>query len=40
MIMNQYVYIVGGKTIRSSGRMEAYQNYVNDKSIKISGGTQ
>ena len=40
IIMNQYAYIAGGKTIHSSGQMEAFKNDVNDKSIKVSGGTQ
>ena len=39
IIMNQYAYITGGKTIHSSGQREAFKNDVNDKSIKISGGT-
>ena len=40
IIMIQYAYIAGGKTIQSSGQMKAFQNDVNDKSIKVSGETQ
>ena len=40
IIMNQYACIEGGKTIQSSGKMEAFQNDVHDKSVKISGGAQ
>ena len=35
IIMNQYAYIVGRQTIHSSGRMEAFQNDVNNESIKV-----
>ena len=40
IIMNQYAYVMGGKTIHSSGKMEAFNNDVNDKSIKVLRGTQ
>ena len=40
IIRNQYVYIAGGKTIYSSGKIEAFKNDINDKSIKVPGGTQ
>ena len=40
IIMNQYVYIVGGKHVHSSRKMEALQNDVSDKSIKLLGGIQ
>ena len=33
------VYIVGGKNIRSFGQMQAFQHDVNDKFIKVLGGT-
>ena len=38
--MNQYAYIERGKTIHLYGQMEAFQNGVNSKSIKVSGGKQ
>ena len=38
--MNQYAYIVGGKTIHLFGQMEDFQNDENNKSINVSGGTQ
>ena len=34
--MIQYAYIIGGKTIHSSERVEHSQNELNDKSIKVS----
>ena len=40
IIMNQCAYITGVKKIHSSGQMEAFKNDVNDKSIKVSDGTQ
>ena len=40
IIMNQYIYIAGEKNIYSSGQIEDFKNDVNDKSIKVSGGTQ
>ena len=36
--MHQYVYVQSGKIINSCGQMEMFQNDVNDKSLKISGG--
>ena len=40
MSTNQDAYITGVKTIHSFGQTEAFKNDVNDKSIKVSGGTQ
>ena len=39
-IMHQYVYLGESKTIHSSGQLEWFENDVNDKSLKISGGLQ
>ena len=36
IIINQYVYIGGGKTIQSSGYTKAFQYDFNDRSISIS----
>lgn len=39
-IMHQYAWHGKGKTIHSSGQLEFFQNDVNDKSVKVSGGLQ
>ena len=38
--MHQYAYHGKGKTIHSSVQVENYGNDVNDKSLKVRGGTQ
>ena len=40
IIMNQYSYIAEGETMHSSEKMEAFKSDVNNKSIKVSGGTK
>ena len=37
--MNEYAYSGQGPTIHSSGQIEWYNNFVNDKSTQV-GGTQ
>jgi hypothetical protein len=39
-IFPQYAYLGSGKTIHSAAQLEHYQNDVNDRSIKVSGGLQ
>jgi len=39
-ILHQYAYTGQGKTIHSSGQLEWYKNDVNDKSVKVAGGSQ
>jgi len=39
-ILHQYTYTGQGKTIHSSGQLEWYKNDVNDKSVKVAGGSQ
>jgi hypothetical protein len=40
LIMRQYAYYGRQRTIHSSGQIEAYKNYVNDRSMKVTGGRQ
>jgi hypothetical protein len=40
LIMWQYAYYGRQRTIHSSGQIKAYKNYVNDHSMKVSGGQQ
>ncbi len=39
-ILHQYTYTGQGKTIHCSGQLEWYKNDVNDKSVKVAGGSQ
>ncbi len=39
-ILHQYAYTGQGKTIHSSGQLEWYKNDINDKSVKVAGGSQ
>jgi hypothetical protein len=38
LIMWQYAYYGRQRTLHSSDQIEAYKNYVNDWSMKVSGG--
>ena len=40
LVFHQYAYYGKDKSIHSSGQLEHYGNYVNDKSHKIQGGKQ
>ena len=40
VILHQYTYIDHGKTIHSSGKLESFNCDVNDKCMKVLGGTQ
>ena len=40
VIMNQYAYISGGRTIHSSIQLEHFKVDVNDKPSKVTGGKQ
>ena len=40
LVMHQYAHVGKGNTIHSAGQLEFFGNDVNDKSVKISGGTQ
>ena len=40
LIMRQYAYYGKQRTIHFSGQIEAYKNYINDQSKKVSGGWQ
>ena len=38
--MHQYAYNPLGKTVHSSGQLSHFGNLVNEKSMKVEGGTQ
>ena len=40
IILHQYAYVHGGKTIHSCDQMEMFQNDDNDKSLKVPGRKQ
>ena len=40
VILHQYAHMPQGRTIHSSGQLEAYKNEVHDKSMRIKGGLQ